>query len=76
VTELDRLEHTAILGIGSYGKVTLCRDRLTDRYFALKSIDKRRLLKSSMMYHVVEEKHAMATANSPFVVRPLFSPPK
>jgi hypothetical protein len=69
VTELDRLQLVGVLGTGSFGVVRLCRDMATDRHYALKCMNKLRLQCNSMMTHLLEEKQAMANANSPFVVR-------
>ena len=68
-TELGRLQRVGILGTGSFGLVRLCRDVDTDRHYALKCMNKRKLQCNSMMAHLLEEKQAMANANSPFVVR-------
>lgn len=69
VTELHRLQRVGILGTGSFGVVQLCRDMDSDRHYALKCMKKLKLQFNSMMTHLLEEKQAMANANSPFVVR-------
>ncbi|CAK0883906.1 unnamed protein product [Prorocentrum cordatum] len=66
---LDRLQEVALLGCGSYARVSLQRDRETGRFFALKALSKGRILQRRQVRQVQTERLVLKTTNSPFLIR-------
>lgn len=57
------------LGEGSYSTVLLAKDRLKDRLYAVKVLEKRHIIKENKVKYVTIEKDVLNTLKSKFVVR-------
>lgn len=66
---LDELQEVALLGCGSYARVSLQRDRETGRTFALKALSKGRVLQRRQVRQVQTERLVLKTTDSPFLIR-------
>jgi cGMP-dependent protein kinase len=66
---LDGLQEVALLGCGSYARVSLQRDRETGRTFALKALSKGRILQRRQVRQVQTERLVLKTTDSPFLIR-------
>jgi serine/threonine protein kinase len=69
-------ECLAVLGRSAFGKVTLIRHRQTRELFALKSIHKSTMVRTSRIHTVLSERsvlESLAASNSPFLTRMRFA---
>lgn len=66
--QLDAFERLQFIGRGSFGRVYLVRHRVTEKYFAMKVLNKADILKAKEVRHVVNEKMILHDLNSQFVV--------
>jgi len=73
---VDQLEEHALIGIGTYGRVTLVtlKDASSDQTpIALKRMNKNNVIKLEQVEHVKAEKKILAALNHPFIVQLLGS---
>ncbi|KAH0785480.1 AGC family protein kinase [Histomonas meleagridis] len=61
------------IGRGFFGKVMLVQHRTTGELFAIKSIQKKRLIETSKINTVIAERNILMKAKHPFLVRLCFS---
>ena len=61
------------IGRGFFGKVMLVQHRTTGELFAIKSIQKKRLIETRKLHTVVAERSILLKAKHPFLVRLCFS---
>jgi len=66
--KLDDLNHKRILGIGSFGKVWLVQHKKTNAIYALKTMEKKQILKLKLHKNVLREKNIMASVDHPFII--------
>lgn len=66
---LFRYEVTRGAGRGGFGKVLRVRKKDSGAEYALKVLEKRRLVKSQQVRHVLQEKAIMADIRHPFIVQ-------
>jgi serine/threonine protein kinase len=64
----DLIEHR-ILGMGTFGKVKLVKDRTTGGIFAMKVISKAKVVAYHQQDHVLSEKQIMAEIDHPFCIQ-------
>jgi serine/threonine protein kinase len=64
---LSDLEPLALLGEGAFGLVRLVRHRLTGEVFALKQMQKARVVATNQQKNVMSEKRIMSRIRHPFV---------
>ncbi|GMI38589.1 hypothetical protein TeGR_g2689, partial [Tetraparma gracilis] len=64
----EHLDKLKILGIGTFGRVWIVKDRSTSTSFALKILDKAQIIAHHQTKGVIREKSIMATLNHPFIV--------
>jgi len=69
VYEFSNLTTLAMLGSGTFGKVTLVQDKTTKSLFALKAMFKSEIVAHKQQTNVMNEKNVMASCNHPFVLR-------
>lgn len=62
-----------VIGRGSFGKVTQVRKKDTKRIYALKSIQKAKIISQSEVTHTLAERSVLAQINNPFIVPLKFS---
>ncbi|CAL6310812.1 unnamed protein product [Bathycoccus prasinos] len=67
IAKLEELSFLHILGIGSFGKVSLVAHG-TETY-ALKEIGKAQIVKRGLIKHVHQEKEVLSNCDSPFIVK-------
>jgi len=65
VSDFDFLR---FLGAGGFGMVLLAKRRETERYYAIKVIDKRIVLSQSQVHTIFREKEVLAMVDHPFIV--------
>ena len=65
---LKHLERQTILGAGGFGKVWLVKHKETGKYYAMKELNKRRILEKKQTKNVLREKDILATLQHPFIL--------
>lgn len=63
------LEQLAVLGSGTFGRVTLVKDKKTGNVYALKTMLKSEVVAQKQQLNVINEKNVMMQCNHPFVLR-------
>ena len=61
-------ESIAIIGRGAFGEVHVCREKKTDKIYAIKKIKKDVLVLKNQIIHVLNEQILMSRAKSPWIV--------
>jgi serine/threonine protein kinase len=61
------------IGVGGFSKVFLCRFKEDGKFYAMKLIDKRLILKHKKNKIVMNERNIMESINHPFVIKMKFS---
>ena len=61
-------ESIAIIGRGAFGEVHVCREKKTDKIYAIKKIKKNILILKNQIIHVLNEQKFMSRAKSPWIV--------
>ncbi len=67
--KFDELKQLAVLGSGTFGRVTLVQHRKTKETYALKAMLKSEIVAHKQQKNVMHEKNVMITCNNPFVLR-------
>ena len=63
--DYDRMK---TLGTGSFGRVMLCQQKSTKAYYAMKILDKQKVVKLKQVEHTLNEKKILASITFPFLV--------
>eukprot|EP00042_Codosiga_hollandica_P023274 m.91011 g.91011 ORF g.91011 m.91011 type:complete len:382 (+) comp51116_c0_seq1:70-1215(+) len=66
--DLDQYELLKTLGAGAFGKVLLVKDRRSEKRFALKVLEKRKVVKMKQVEHTINERNILAAVDCPFIV--------
>eukprot|EP00027_Filamoeba_sp_ATCC50430_P017759 CAMPEP_0168570170 /NCGR_PEP_ID=MMETSP0413-20121227/16574_1 /TAXON_ID=136452 /ORGANISM="Filamoeba nolandi, Strain NC-AS-23-1" /LENGTH=658 /DNA_ID=CAMNT_0008602767 /DNA_START=34 /DNA_END=2010 /DNA_ORIENTATION=- len=66
---LDDFEWLDILGTGTFGKVRLCKHKLTQKFFCMKILNKSRIVRLKQTEHIHNEKNVLKSISHPFIVR-------
>jgi len=66
--KLDAYEFCSLLGKGSFGEVYLVKHKSTNRYFALKIMQKAKIISRDLLKYILSEKNVMITNRHPFIV--------
>ena len=61
-------ESIAIIGRGAFGEVHVCREKKTDRIYAIKKIKKEILVLKNQIIHILNEQIFMSRVKSPWIV--------
>jgi CRP-like cAMP-binding protein len=69
IYELSNLIHIAMLGSGTFGRVTLVQDKVSKSYFALKAMFKSEIVAHKQQANVMNEKMVMTSCNHPFILK-------
>ena len=69
VVKRDDLEEHTLLGVGTFGKVRLVRDKASQRIFAMKIISKAKVLQYNQQEHIISEKNILAEVDHPFIIQ-------
>ncbi|XP_069783774.1 cAMP-dependent protein kinase catalytic subunit alpha-like isoform X4 [Narcine bancroftii] len=70
---LDDFERTKTLGTGSFGRVMLVKHKVTKEHYAMKILDKQKVVKLKQIEHTLNEKRILQAVRFPFLVRLVFS---
>lgn len=65
---MSNFEIISVLGRGFYGKVMLVRHRDTQDLFAIKSVQKSRLLDKDRIHTVITERNILSRVSHPFII--------
>ena len=66
--KLEDFDRVKTLGTGSFGRVMLSQQKDTKDYYALKILDKQKVVKLKQVEHTLNEKRILAAVNFPFLV--------
>ncbi|KAF3829363.1 hypothetical protein GH733_003627 [Mirounga leonina] len=70
---MDQFERIKTLGTGSFGRVMLVKHKETGNHFAMKILDKQKVVKLKQIEHTLNEKRILQAVNFPFLVKLEFS---
>jgi serine/threonine protein kinase len=65
---LNDLKMYRVLGVGGFGLVSLCQNKTTKDVYALKKMQKERIVEAQMQDMIVNEKKFLCEMNNPFVL--------
>ncbi|XP_066952370.1 cAMP-dependent protein kinase catalytic subunit 1 isoform X7 [Macrobrachium rosenbergii] len=65
---LDDFERLKTLGTGSFGRVMLVQHKSTKEYYAMKILDKQKVVKLKQVEHTLNEKRILQAITFPFLV--------
>lgn len=66
--KLADLELRDTVGTGTFGRVRVCRDKRTSKYYALKCLKKSEIVRLKQIDHIKSEKNILSHVDHPFVV--------
>lgn len=66
---LDDFEIEELLGKGGFGEVYKVKMKSNNKYYALKTIDKKKVMKSKIRNYVEIERNIYSNSHSPFIVK-------
>ncbi|XP_062448881.1 3-phosphoinositide-dependent protein kinase 1-like [Rhea pennata] len=69
----DDFEFGKILGEGAFSTVVLARELATSREYAIKILEKRRIIKENKVLYVMRERNVMSRLDHPFFVKLYFT---
>ncbi|CAH8639575.1 unnamed protein product [Schistosoma rodhaini] len=70
---LNQFDRIKTLGTGSFGRVMLVKDKKTQMYYAMKILEKQKVVKLKQVEHTLNEKKILQAINFPFLVSMDFS---
>ncbi|CAA9999249.1 unnamed protein product [Nesidiocoris tenuis] len=65
---LKNFEFIKVLGKGTFGKVILCREKATQRLYAIKILKKEVIIQKDEVSHTLTENRVLRTTNHPFLI--------
>ncbi|PAA75788.1 hypothetical protein BOX15_Mlig002500g1 [Macrostomum lignano] len=66
---LDDFDRVRTLGTGSFGRVMLVQHKQSKNFYAMKILDKQKVVKLKQVEHTLNEKRILQAINFPFLVR-------
>ncbi|CAB3408084.1 unnamed protein product [Caenorhabditis bovis] len=70
---LDDFDRIKTLGTGSFGRVMLVKHKQSGNYYAMKILDKQKVVKLKQVEHTLNEKRILQAIDFPFLVNMQFS---
>lgn len=70
---MDDFDRIKTLGTGSFGRVMLVQHKAKKTYYAMKILDKQKVVKLKQVEHTLNEKRILQAINFPFLVKLNFS---
>ncbi|TNN07748.1 cAMP-dependent protein kinase catalytic subunit isoform 2 [Schistosoma japonicum] len=70
---LNQFDRIKTLGTGSFGRVMLVKDKKTQTFYAMKILEKQKVVKLKQVEHTLNEKKILQAINFPFLVSMDFS---
>ena len=67
--KIEDLDEYRLLGVGTFGKVKLVKDKTSGRIFAMKIISKAKVLQYNQQEHIMSEKTIMSEIDHPFCIQ-------
>lgn len=64
---LENFEFLKVLGKGTFGKVILCREKLTEHLYAIKILKKEVIIQKDEVAHTLTENRVLRTTSHPFL---------
>jgi len=61
------------IGHGSFGNVYLVQEKRTQKFFAMKMLDKQKLISQNLIKYAITEKNVLSNINHPFIVKLYYS---
>lgn len=71
--KLDDFERLKTLGTGSFGRVVLVKRKNSTTYYAMKILDKQKVVKLKQVEHTLNEKKILQSISFPFLVKMEYS---
>jgi len=68
-TKLEEFEYIGVLGVGSFGRVSLVKDPKTNLTYSLKCVRKNRVVETQQQEHMRNERAVLALLDSHFIVK-------
>ena len=68
-TSISSFDIIQVIGRGSYSTVSQVRKKDTGMIYALKSIEKRKILQENLKIHIMAEREILSSVKSPFVAK-------
>ena len=69
----DDLDTIKVIGTGTFAKVCLCRTKVSKKYYAMKILSMRDVIRLKQVEHVKNEKNILSQVHHPFIVKLLWS---
>ncbi|XP_065432547.1 cAMP-dependent protein kinase catalytic subunit alpha-like [Chrysemys picta bellii] len=66
---LDQFDRIKTLGTGSFGRVMLVKHKETGNHYAMKILDKQKVVKLKQIEHTLNEKRILQAINFPLLVK-------
>lgn len=70
---LDDFDRIKTIGTGSFGRVMLVQHKLDRKYYAMKILDKQKIVKMKQVEHTLSEKRILRATSFPFIVNLTYS---
>lgn len=70
---LDSFNFLELIGKGSFGEVYLVELKTNNKKYAMKVLQKKRLVEQNIMRYIITEKNVLSRVKNPFIVRLYFS---
>ncbi|XP_022237199.1 RAC serine/threonine-protein kinase-like [Limulus polyphemus] len=67
-TSLDDFEFLKVLGKGTFGKVILCREKVSNMLYAIKVLKKEIIIQKDEVAHTLTEKRVLRNTKHPFLI--------